>query len=86
MRIELYGFLADGDIDVQVASQLREVTLVANPTTLRFLACFLEHTASLIEDYGPNFNHEHLADFAKDVGKDISNDPAFVVMAPFVVD
>lgn len=80
MALELYGYLLDEDSDIEVPSQLREVSLVADPVTLRVIAHFLEHTASLMEKYGRDFNHRHLADFAKDMG----NEPAFVVVAPLM--
>ena len=78
MTLELFGYLLDEDRDIEVPSQLREVSLVADPVTLHVIAQFLEHTASLMEKHGRDFNHRHLADFAKD----IDNDPAFVVVAP----
>ncbi len=82
MKIELYGYLMDENEDVEAPSKLKEVSLVADAATLRVIAQFLEHTATLMEKYGGDFNHEHLADFAEDIG----NDPAFVVVAPHAAD
>jgi len=56
-----YGY-AKGS-DTSGPAEMEEVTVCAEPTTLRRLAEFLTHAAKLIESHGSDFGHEHFEDF-----------------------
>lgn len=56
--MKLYGYLDEREQDL-----LSEVTLIADPATLRKLAEFMVWVASLMEEYGDSFGHEHFEDY-----------------------
>lgn len=60
--VKAYGFQA-GDDDSPSPMELSEVTIIANAATLRRIAEFLIHAATLLEQHGSSFGHEHLAHF-----------------------
>lgn len=59
--MRFYGYV-EGSEDNSPA-QLEEVTLSADPVTLRRMAEFLSHVAETIEKHGERFGHEHFEDF-----------------------
>ena len=60
IEVELYGY-PKGDEELSSPLELREVTFVASPETLRRLASFLNQTATEMEKYGKGFDHEHFS-------------------------
>ncbi len=73
--MKIYGQAQKDESELEILS---EVTLVAEPSTLRDLASFLYRCADAIEDQGESWEHEHFE----------SNDvvsPQFVVFNPNVV-
>jgi hypothetical protein len=59
--VEAFGY----EVDSQATrpARLEELTLRANPATLRALSTFLLQVAGLIEQHGEAFGHEHFRDF-----------------------
>ena len=83
LKIKLFGYTeytSEDDYDSSEYVHLREVTLAASPQVLRRIAKFMEYTANEIEKYGDDFGHRHLGDY----DKEISNSPAFVLVAPLL--
>jgi hypothetical protein len=72
-QIIFYGYKAGDEGESPLL--LEEVTLVANPRTLRAVARFLQHTADLMEEHGDMFGHEHLSDF----DQEMVDQPAFII-------
>ena len=63
MPIKFYGY-TDDDLKVDQPTPLRlsEVTLSASPAELRSIANFLMRAAEEIEQFGAEWEHEHLCD------------------------
>lgn len=73
--MNIYGQAQKDESELEILS---EVTLVAEPSTLRDLASFLYRCADAIEDQGESWEHEHFE----------SNEvvsPQFVVFNPNIV-
>ena len=73
--MNIYGQDQKDESELEILS---EVTLVAEPSTLRDLASFLYRCADAIEDQGESWEHEHFE----------SNEvvsPQFVVFNPNIV-
>ena len=62
--MKLYGY-TEGyrEVENPRIHTLGEVTLSANPEELKKIAKFLMKSASQMEKYGANYEHEHLSDF-----------------------
>ena len=60
MGIKFWGYAKSSSRSAP--TQLSEVTLIASPAQLRKIAKFIEAAANGIEQRGPNWEHEHLAD------------------------
>ncbi len=61
--MKLYGYPTGSEDDTP--SKLEEVTIAADPATLRLLAKFLVQVADNVEKYKDNFGHEHFEHFAR---------------------
>jgi hypothetical protein len=72
--MKVYGYPQDQDLDTPL--RMDEVTLVADPSTLRKLAAFLNYAADLMEQHGDQFGHEHFSDFTQ---TDRDGNPDFVI-------
>ena len=59
-REDAYERGEDGPDDQPL--DLREVTLIADSSSLRQIAEFLSHCADLIDKHGSKFGHQHLRD------------------------
>ncbi len=55
--MKFYGY--QNDSEAESPDLLKEVTIAANPETLRQIAAFLLHTADLMDRHGDEFGHEH---------------------------
>ncbi len=56
-----FGYIKDTDSETPL--ELKEVTIQAEPQTLRDMARFLLDVAEQMETYGKGFDHEHFEDF-----------------------
>ena len=59
MKIRAFGY-ARNDAAAAAPTELREVTIVAEPTVLRRIASHLAQSADEIERLGESFDHSHL--------------------------
>ena len=73
--MKFYGYCEDTTLGEEGPVKLREVTLCADPKTLRTLSEFLLAAAEAMEKHGTAFGHEHFEDF--DHSRPAS--PAFIV-------
>jgi hypothetical protein len=62
--MKIYGYPADND-DLESPLKMNEITIAADPNTLRLIASFLTHVADLMEKHGVLFGHEHFSQFTK---------------------
>ena len=56
----LYGFAKDPTIDKLL--KMKEVTVAADPESLRALARFIDYVADEMDKHGERFGHEHMRD------------------------
>ncbi len=75
--LTLFGYEQGSEAEAPL--KLEEVSIAADPATLRRMAEFLVHAAGEIEKYGSKFGHEHFEDFDGDPRRK----PRFVVVGPF---
>ena len=66
--MKIFGYerveIIDGDDEFDEGSlELKEITLMVNPHTLRTIAQFFLKTAELMDEHGQTFGHEHYQDF-----------------------
>jgi hypothetical protein len=62
--MKLFGYAVGSEEGSPLA--LEEVSVVADPATLRRMSEFLLFVADLIEKHGDDFGHEHFEDFVGD--------------------
>ena len=76
--MRIFGYPKDQEHDLPL--EMEEVTIAAEPRTLRQPAAFLSDAADQMEQNGDRFGHEHYSDFTNDKGSSPSSPPDIVVI------
>jgi hypothetical protein len=63
--MRIYGYEIENELDEPI--EMKEISFVTKPITLRKLSGFFMHVANLMERHGDKFGHEHFNDFDKTI-------------------